>query len=106
MHVLLPYSLDRTFQSLNQSIHFLPAKKKKKEKKKDLLHLATTRIPRSLLMMRDPKYGELRFVALGGIWLDDICSPGKDTITDVPGGSVAFGKDHGSMFSNSPLCLC
>lgn len=33
-----------------------------------------------------------KFVALGGIWLDEICSPGKETLFDVPGGSVAFGK--------------
>lgn len=32
------------------------------------------------------------FVALGGIWLDEICAPGKPTLYDVPGGSVAFGK--------------
>jgi len=32
------------------------------------------------------------FVALGGTWLDEICTPGKETLFDVPGGSVAFGK--------------
>ena len=32
------------------------------------------------------------FVALGGIWLDEICTPGQETLFDVPGGSVAFGK--------------
>ena len=31
-------------------------------------------------------------MALGGIWLDDIRSPDKETLYDVPGGSVAFGK--------------
>lgn len=35
---------------------------------------------------------ELKFVALGGIWLDEICTPGKETLYDVPGGSVPFGK--------------
>jgi hypothetical protein len=34
----------------------------------------------------------LHFVALGGIWLDEICTPGKETLYDVPGGSVAFGE--------------
>jgi hypothetical protein len=36
---------------------------------------------------------ELKFVALGGIWLDEICSPGKEPMVDIPGGSVAFGKN-------------
>ena len=36
----------------------------------------------------------LKFVALGGIWLDEICNPGKETLFDVPGGSVAFGKNN------------
>jgi hypothetical protein len=34
----------------------------------------------------------LHFVALGGIWLDEICTPGKETLYNVPGGSVAFGE--------------
>jgi len=34
----------------------------------------------------------LKFVALGGTWLDEICTPGKEPLVDVPGGSVAFGK--------------
>jgi len=39
--------------------------------------------------------GEPAFVALGGIWLDEIvCTPGKETLFDVPGGSVAFGKRY------------
>jgi sugar/nucleoside kinase (ribokinase family) len=45
--------------------------------------------------------GRLKFVALGGIWLDEICSPGKETLFDVPGGSVAFGKI--SMVSCRPM---
>jgi hypothetical protein len=44
------------------------------------------------------KDGSPAFVALGGIWLDEICSPGKETLFDVPGGSVAFGKMY---FSSS-----
>ena len=36
--------------------------------------------------------GKPAFVALGGIWLDEICTPDKETLFDVPGGSVAFGK--------------
>lgn len=36
--------------------------------------------------------GDGVFVPLGGIWLDEICAPGKETLHDVPGGSVAFGK--------------
>lgn len=36
--------------------------------------------------------GSPAFVALGGIWLDEICTPGKQTLYDIPGGSVAFGK--------------
>ena len=32
-----------------------------------------------------------RFVALGDVWLDEIRSPGKEAVKDVPGGSVAFG---------------
>jgi hypothetical protein len=38
------------------------------------------------------KQDNLKFVALGGIWLDEICSPGREPLVDVPGGSVAFGK--------------
>lgn len=34
---------------------------------------------------------DLKFVALGGVWLDEICVPGKETLFDVPGGSVPFG---------------
>jgi hypothetical protein len=41
---------------------------------------------------------ELKFVALGGIWLDEICSPGKERLVDIPGGSVAFGK-NGSIYT-------
>lgn len=41
------------------------------------------------------------FVALGGIWLDEICAPGKPTLFDVPGGSVAFGE--ASEKSPSPI---
>jgi hypothetical protein len=41
---------------------------------------------------------ELKFVALGGIWLDEICSPGKEPLVDIPGGSVAFGK-NGSIYT-------
>lgn len=37
-------------------------------------------------------HGKPAFVALGGIWLDEICTPDKETLFDVPGGSVAFGK--------------
>ena len=49
--------------------------------------------------MRDQtEHGSLAFVALGGIWLDEICTPGKETLHDVPGGSVAFGKMY---FSSS-----
>lgn len=40
------------------------------------------------------KHNTPKFVALGGIWLDEICSPGKETLFDVPGGSVAFGKTY------------
>lgn len=36
--------------------------------------------------------GKTEFVALGGIWLDEICTPGKETLYDVPGGSVTFGN--------------
>jgi hypothetical protein len=35
---------------------------------------------------------DLTFLALGGIWLDEICIPRKEPLVDVPGGSVAFGK--------------
>jgi hypothetical protein len=38
------------------------------------------------------KENTLKFVAFGGIWLDEICTPGKETLFNVPGGSVAFGK--------------
>lgn len=49
-----------------------------------------------------PKKGiETIFVALGGIWLDEICSPGKDTLIDIPGGSVAFGKTP--SLTSSPI---
>lgn len=34
---------------------------------------------------------DLKFVALGGVWLDEICAPGKETLFNVPGGSVPFG---------------
>jgi hypothetical protein len=34
----------------------------------------------------------IKFVPLGGVWLDEIWAPGKAPVTDVPGGSVAFGK--------------
>ena len=43
---------------------------------------------------------ELKFVALGGIWLDEICSPGKEPLVDIPGGSVAFGK-NGSIHTET-----
>ena len=36
--------------------------------------------------------GSPAFVALGGIWLDEICKPGQETLFNIPGGSVAFGK--------------
>lgn len=39
----------------------------------------------------------LKFVALGGIWLDEICTPGKETLVDVPGGSVPFGEQPKAM---------
>jgi hypothetical protein len=38
------------------------------------------------------KEDTLKFVALGGIWLDEICAPGRETLFNVPGGSVAFGN--------------
>jgi len=40
------------------------------------------------------RQSQLKFVALGGIWLDEICTPGKEPLVDVPGGSVAFGKNR------------
>jgi hypothetical protein len=43
------------------------------------------------------RQNRLKFVALGGIWLDEICAPGKEPLVDVPGGSVAFGK-NGSTY--------
>lgn len=45
--------------------------------------------------------GETEFVALGGIWLDEICTPGKETLYDVPGGSVTFGISSKSFNSAS-----
>jgi hypothetical protein len=33
-----------------------------------------------------------RFVALGGVWLDEIRTAGRKTKFDVLGGSVPFGK--------------
>lgn len=33
-----------------------------------------------------------KFVALGGVWLDEICVPAKQPLVDVPGGSVPFGE--------------
>ena len=40
-------------------------------------------------MMQSPvSNSEIKFVALG----DEICTPGKETLYDVPGGSVPFGK--------------
>jgi hypothetical protein len=44
------------------------------------------------------KKNSLKFVALGGIWLDEICAPSKETLFDVPGGSVAFGKVPFALF--------
>lgn len=32
-----------------------------------------------------------KFVAIGGVWLDEIQAPGKPALKDVPGGSVPFG---------------
>ncbi|KAK6430875.1 hypothetical protein LTR95_012965 [Oleoguttula sp. CCFEE 5521] len=32
----------------------------------------------------------MNFVALGGVWLDEIHAPGKEVLRDVAGGSVAF----------------
>lgn len=43
-------------------------------------------------MLSQMGHGSIAFVALGGIWLDEICTPGQETLFDVPGGSVAFGK--------------
>lgn len=43
-------------------------------------------------MVNQSLRGSPAFVALGGIWLDEICTPGKETLLDIPGGSVAFGK--------------
>jgi hypothetical protein len=43
----------------------------------------------------------LHFVALGGIWLDEICTPGKETLYDVPGGSVTFGEHLKSRIDSS-----
>ena len=37
-------------------------------------------------------YMATKFVALGGVWLDEICASGKPPLVDVPGGSVAFGQ--------------
>lgn len=50
--------------------------------------------PQPLLnvMQRPVRENGSKFVALGGIWLDEICAPGKETLYDVPGGSVPFGK--------------
>lgn len=43
-------------------------------------------------MQNQMELGNLAFVALGGVWLDEICTPGKESLFDIPGGSVAFGK--------------
>lgn len=40
-----------------------------------------------------------RFLALGGLWLDEIRSVGKQTKFDVLGGSVAFGNRTANLFS-------
>jgi hypothetical protein len=47
-------------------------------------------LPKGLTSPKKPD--GLHFVALGGIWLDEICTPDKETLYDVPGGSVAFGE--------------
>jgi hypothetical protein len=55
-------------------------------------------LPKGLL----PKKPDgLHFVALGGIWLDEICTPGKEILYDVPGGSVAFGEHSISHVDSS-----
>jgi len=51
--------------------------------------------PMAMALPADPA-PSLKFVALGGIWLDEICAPGKEPVVDVPGGSVAFGKNASS----------
>jgi hypothetical protein len=48
------------------------------------------KLPKGLVSRKRPD--GLHFVALGGIWLDEICTPGKETLYDVPGGSMAFGE--------------
>jgi hypothetical protein len=44
------------------------------------------------MMGLDSHNDSVKFVALGGVWLDEICAPGKETLFNVPGGSVPFGK--------------
>jgi hypothetical protein len=55
-------------------------------------------LPKNLELPTKPD--GLHFVALGGIWLDEICTPGKETLYDVPGGSVAFGEQSTSRIDS------
>ncbi|KAM0718055.1 hypothetical protein Q7P37_006387 [Cladosporium fusiforme] len=52
------------------------------------------------------KDSKTQFVALGGIWLDEITSPGKETLFDVPGGSVTFATFGAlAMSSETPKAI-
>jgi len=47
-----------------------------------------------MVTMTEPPQSRIRFLALGnGVWLDEIHNEGAETVHDVPGGSVTFGKN-------------
>nr|OQO27176.1 hypothetical protein B0A51_04436 [Rachicladosporium sp. CCFEE 5018] len=44
----------------------------------------------------------MKFVALGGVWLDEIYTSGEEVLRDVPGGSVAFATLGARVFTTDP----